>query len=388
MVFWLAVLVGGLFAWMAVRIGFYAAWILFFHLLLATYMAIFLAPAMITSIPATTALPDYGYAMTLVAIAVATMLIAYGTCAACLSGNMRVPFPPFADTIVAGIVGFASGFLICGFVVLVFCLTPIARLDFFKRIGFDAQTPDVTTYYVCWWCDRVHSLVSPFGNDMTGADAVAILWEKAVPPEPAPPPVEPGAESQTPAGVANMPPPPPPTIAGSVAPDLSATAQPKPPGDQRPDVLNNPFDAPNPPLQVPGAGAPDVKSQPAEQESSHRGPLSGIWEASTGATFRIEDDERTATIRLEASDSLRSMTGRLVRRDDVPGPPTLTGLLDIVFSVDSSRRYTLDVTATLIDPNHLRIHCGNWPKWSKQGKYSGKGNLIDTWLRKNTRQNP
>lgn len=194
MVFWLAVLVGGLFAWIAVRIGFYAAWILFFHLLLATYMAIFVAPTMITSIPSATAVPDYGHAMTLVAIAVATMLIAYGTCAACLSGRMRVPFPPFVDTIGAGVLGFATGFLVCGFVVLVFCLTPLARLDFFKRLGFDARTPDVTTSYVCWWCDRVHALVSPFGDEMSGAGAVAILWEKAVPPEPGAAPLAPGAE--------------------------------------------------------------------------------------------------------------------------------------------------------------------------------------------------
>ena len=93
MVFWLAVLVGALFAWIAVRIGFYATWILFFHLLLAAYVAIFLAPVVIADVPAATAIPGYGYALTLVSIAVATLFVAYGTCYACLSGRLRLEFP-------------------------------------------------------------------------------------------------------------------------------------------------------------------------------------------------------------------------------------------------------------------------------------------------------
>ncbi len=51
MIFWLAVLVGGLFAWIAVQIGFYAAWIMFFNLLLSAYVAIFLTPVLVTDGP-------------------------------------------------------------------------------------------------------------------------------------------------------------------------------------------------------------------------------------------------------------------------------------------------------------------------------------------------
>ena len=55
MVFWLAVLVGALFAWIAVQVGFYAAWTMFFHLVLAAYMAIFLTPVVIANVPAAAA---------------------------------------------------------------------------------------------------------------------------------------------------------------------------------------------------------------------------------------------------------------------------------------------------------------------------------------------
>ena len=61
MVFWLAVLVGALFAWIAVQIGFYATWIMFFNLVLSAYVGMFLTPVVITMVPAATETP-YGYA--------------------------------------------------------------------------------------------------------------------------------------------------------------------------------------------------------------------------------------------------------------------------------------------------------------------------------------
>ena len=44
MVFWIAILVGVLFAWLGVRLGFYETWILCFNVIVSIYVAIFLAP--------------------------------------------------------------------------------------------------------------------------------------------------------------------------------------------------------------------------------------------------------------------------------------------------------------------------------------------------------
>ena len=57
------------------------------------------------------------------------------------------------------------------------------------------------------------------------------------------------------------------------------------------------------------AGGPPPAAAP-------RGPLSGAWQASTGAQFRIDDDGKIVTIDLIASDALQRLTGRLVRRDE------------------------------------------------------------------------
>ena len=180
MVFWLAVAVGGLFAWVAVQIGFYATWILFFHLLLAAYAAIFLTPVIIANVPAATT-TDYGYAMIFLCVAVATLCIAYGICFACLTGHLRVEFPKIFDGIFAGLLGFQAGFLVLSFLTFTFCLTPMGQSDFGKTFGLDAQSQRSNIAFLCWWCDRVHGLVSRPGPQPNSRDEVALLQKVSAP---------------------------------------------------------------------------------------------------------------------------------------------------------------------------------------------------------------
>lgn len=212
MVFWLAVLIGALFAWNAVRLGFYASWILFFNLLLAVYAAIFLAPSVIESVPAATAIPGYGYALTVLSIAIAALFFTYGTCYACLSGRFCIEFPKFFDTIVAGFFGFLTGFLVLSFLTLVFSLTPPAQLDSMKGLGLDSQSQQTNVAYVCWWCDRLHGFVSPFGNETTGRQSVDALLAMASPKSSDEAPTE---------AVADGPPPP----EAPMAPGISSSGQ-------------------------------------------------------------------------------------------------------------------------------------------------------------------
>ncbi len=88
MVFWLGVFAGALFVWIAVQIGFYATWTMFFNMGLSAYVAIFLTPVVISTVPAATETP-YGYALVLVCVAIAALLISYGLTFACLSGDLR-----------------------------------------------------------------------------------------------------------------------------------------------------------------------------------------------------------------------------------------------------------------------------------------------------------
>jgi len=180
MVLWIAVAAGGLFAWMAVRIGFFASWIMFFNLLLAAYMGIFLGPVIIASVPATTDSP-YGHALVLLSTATAALLVGYAACYACLAGRIRIEFPRVFDSLAAGVLGFLSGFLVWGFVSMSICLTPLPEEDFCRHLGFDSQSQKTNTAFVCWWCDRLHAFVSSSEVEVTSAETVELLQEEARP---------------------------------------------------------------------------------------------------------------------------------------------------------------------------------------------------------------
>ena len=74
------------------------------------------------------------------------------------------------------------------------------------------------------------------------------------------------------------------------------------------------------------------------------GPLDGRWQASTGATFKIDDDGKTAKIDLVTSSSLQTMFGDLKGREENPDATVLTGKLRVIFKSNPGTPYTIPVT--------------------------------------------
>jgi hypothetical protein len=128
-------------------------------------------------------------------------------------------------------------------------------------------------------------------------------------------------------------------------------------------------------------GEPPRKPQVGDGERKAKGPLSGKWQATSGALFRINDDGATATVKLISSDLLRSFSGELTRRDGDPDPESLTGTLDAVFKMDARTQHPIRVTATLTDEDHLRLKCSNWPLRNNRGKNLAPQTLNETWTR-------
>jgi len=174
------VAVGGLFAWIGVRLGFLASWIMFFNLLLAAYMGVFLGPYIIASVPATTESP-YGHALVFVSTAVGTLLATYAACYASLAGRIQIEFPRVFESLAAGILGFLSGFLAWGFVSMVICLTPLSEEDFCRQLGFDSPAEKTNISFVCWWCDRLHGFVGSSESDVSSSETFELLREEARP---------------------------------------------------------------------------------------------------------------------------------------------------------------------------------------------------------------
>jgi hypothetical protein len=184
MVFWIAVVIGGLFAFAAVQVGFYSSWIMLFNLVLSAYMAIFLGPMIVETVPATTD-TEYGYALVLLTIGIATLVTAYGICYASLSGRFRVEFPVVFDKIGAGVLGFLGGFLISSFVTFALALTPLREMDALRPFGLDAvaqrESRSAIRSYLCGWCDVLHTFVASSDAGVTSKEVVDMLLDKAVP---------------------------------------------------------------------------------------------------------------------------------------------------------------------------------------------------------------
>jgi hypothetical protein len=158
-----------------------------------------------------------------------------------------------------------------------------------------------------------------------------------------------------------------PTTPASVPP--SAPSQPS--GSK--DAAHPPVAAAAPP--VPATTAKETKRPPAPP----RGALAGVWQTSNDARIRIKDDGKNVDVELISSDVIQVLAGRLTR--DEANPKLLTGILDVVFTVAAPKRYPLEVSAVIVDPNHLRLKCASWPKWSKDGKYQGRLAVTEIWMR-------
>ena len=561
MVFWLAVAVGGIFAWVGVQIGFYATWILFFHLLLAAYAAIFLTPVIIANVPAATT-TDYGYAMIFMCVAVATLCIAYGICFACLTGHLRVEFPKIFDGIGAGLLGFQAGFLVLSFLSFTFCLTPLAQNDFAKKLRLDAPAQKSNIAFLCWWCDRVHGLVSRPGDQPSSGKEVADLLVKVAAPVKDPSGSDAGGAAEKSAPL----PPPASSIAGTAEPAANQTAGPAkenaPPGTAEhpaaaPNETGSPAATTVPPPAHPGQSldqelaqrrvivhtAADLDAALARQQvqiievaddctvdkldsprgerlqrwvseggilwvnndvltlfgvqhsrlasgggdlycrvsdkaevssiladckkvalkdvggkahalasrgvmpllalesdvslkdlagttcwslvpygkgwisdpksvdltqfdgaqfwrnfcgfclkkethDAQAGPparaeekLSGVWQASAGGRFLIDDEGEKVAVDLVSSDTIRVLTGKLIRHDQSTDPKSLAGIFDVVFAADAPKKYTVDVILTVSDANHLRLRYANWPQWNVRGEFIGRGAVTESWTR-------
>lgn len=166
MIFWAAILAGGLFIWIAIKLGFYETWVIFFNSVISIYLAIFLTPVMIDKIPSASEIPC-GEAFTLLVLSVGTFLILYGISYVFLTGQYKVSFPKTFDILFAGVLGFFTGFLVLSFAALIITTTPIARNRLISGLGFNRQSQHTNIAYICRWCDMVNSLVSFPDNQIT-----------------------------------------------------------------------------------------------------------------------------------------------------------------------------------------------------------------------------
>ena len=158
MIFWLAILVGGVFAFVAVKIGFYETWVALFNIVVSAYIALFATPTITQLVPAAVDTP-YGKGLCLLAIGLGCFAILQGLSFVFITGQFSVSFPKLFDSIGSGVLGFLAGFLTLSYLSLVVTATPLSEQKILRSIGLTPDSQQANISYICWWGDRVNSVV-------------------------------------------------------------------------------------------------------------------------------------------------------------------------------------------------------------------------------------
>jgi len=170
------ILVGGLCAWFAIKIGFYETWAMLFNIVIAIYIAIFLAQPIVNFLPEETTNIPCCEALTVLIVAVGSFLILYGITYILFTSQFKVPFPKIFDILFAGLLGFFGGFLLLSFAALIICLT-----SFGKYAAINKESVDSNMKSTYWLFDGIHSIVSGSENELESSYVIEQLLNKPQP---------------------------------------------------------------------------------------------------------------------------------------------------------------------------------------------------------------
>jgi len=171
--FWCAILIGILVAVMAIKTGVYMMWAILFNALISIYLGVMLCPTIIGLIPD---IGDsrYHHAGCVGGIAVVIFAIFQTITVNFLLGEEAgknkkneeaISFPKVVNTIGAGLVGFFLGYIVWGFVLFVFLITPISNEPIVQSIcrqsGFASQSVQAVCGFVGGFSLQCHDEAGP-----------------------------------------------------------------------------------------------------------------------------------------------------------------------------------------------------------------------------------
>jgi hypothetical protein len=167
------ILAGGFCVWLAVKIGFYETWAMLFNIVIAIYIALFLAGPIVNFLPQDAVNFPYRQALTLTILAAGTFLILHGITYILFISQFKVTFPKIFDILFAGLLGFFGGFLLLSFVALIIFLTP-----FGAYAGMDNASVKYNISSAYRLFDGIHSVVSGPDNEVTAEKVIEQLLNK------------------------------------------------------------------------------------------------------------------------------------------------------------------------------------------------------------------
>jgi len=167
------ILFGGFCVWYAIKIGFYETWAMLFNIVIAIYIALFLARPIVNFLPEETGSIPCCDAIVLLIVAAGSFLILHGITYILFTSQFSVPFPKIFDILFAGLVGFFGGFIVLSFAALIIFLTPFGK---YAAINKESVKNNMESVY--WLFDGIHSIVSWPQNELESSDVIEQLLNK------------------------------------------------------------------------------------------------------------------------------------------------------------------------------------------------------------------
>ena len=126
MVFWLFIIVGGLFAWLGVKKGFYVMFSTLFCLMFAVYIGILATPRIVHL---SEGLENDGYyaAGCLFGLTLIIFILLWVVAYFYFLRNRDEYFPKMVDQIGGGIFGFLFGYILISLLMMMLCVMPFSR---------------------------------------------------------------------------------------------------------------------------------------------------------------------------------------------------------------------------------------------------------------------
>ena len=108
----ISIIIGSLFAYMGVKKTFFPVWSTFFNVIVSIYLGVMLAPLITSCLPVEAAAYK---ALYLLGVSLLVFAFAQILAVVFLTSDFSVSFPIFLNKIGAGVLGFATGFIISSF---------------------------------------------------------------------------------------------------------------------------------------------------------------------------------------------------------------------------------------------------------------------------------
>ena len=156
MLFWVAVIAGAGFAYLGFKKGFFPMWAISFNILVSAYLSVMLLPVIAAIIPDNGGLAYfYNCALSLLIIGMLVFVVLQTIASSYFSAGFQVTFPAIFDSIVAPILGFISGYLLCCTVLVIVSLMPFTNEPVANGILGPKNLSPAVTKSVTGACDFV-----------------------------------------------------------------------------------------------------------------------------------------------------------------------------------------------------------------------------------------